>query len=204
MNIYFGTKKLGVADTSQSNIKYPDQAVLTVEAEKDAGRSRRITFNAKAGEALGLEGGFTQNIVFGHAVDANGENIVLIANASLIPDQDGMTTYRTSKNKVTFEDSKERGKAISSSTISNQISDFLSLDNTVANEFVLESLDNDGFDSFVLKPIESGGTVFFEAGEEDLVAPVDTIEETVESNHSEDDGLARRTIVDERVLVENN
>lgn len=196
MNIYFGTKKLGVADTAQSNNKYPDQAVLTVEAEKEAGRSRRITFNAKAGEALGLEGGFTQEIVFGHAVNENGENIVLIANASLIPDQEEMTTYRTSKNKVTFEDSKERGKAISSSTISNQIADFLSLDNTVANEFVLESLDNDGFDSFVLKLILTG--------EEDLVAPEDTIEETVESNHSEDNILERRTIIDERVLVENN
>ena len=111
-----------------------------------------------------------------------------------------MTTYRTSKNKVSFETTKEKGKAISSTTIANEISTYFSLNDSFENEFSLTPYETEGVESFSLEimptqeaPVQ--GTVeamdqdvdFEEV--EDKAIPVDT----VESNYS-DFNLSKTTV----------
>ena len=100
--IIFGSKKFGVSNTPVSTEKYPNTPVLLIEASKQGGKSRRIIFNKKASEVLGLEMGFVQQIVFGFV---QGGGVGLIANATDLPSEtlEEMQTYRTSKNKVTSE-----------------------------------------------------------------------------------------------------
>jgi hypothetical protein len=150
--IIFGARKFGVSNTPAVTSKYPNTAVITVEPSKEGGRSRRVLFNAKASEVLNLEMSEVQQIVFGFV---EGETMGLIANASLLGNDvmESMTTYRTSKNKVSFESTKERGKAISS--IANEIANYYGLDNSVENEFSLESFDTDGVESFSMSVMKS-------------------------------------------------
>ena len=49
---------------------------------------------------------------------------------------------------MSFDGTKEKGKAISSSTISNEISMFLDLEDDKLNEFRLESFETEGIESF--------------------------------------------------------
>lgn len=152
--IIFGAKKFGVSNAPVVTSKYPNTAVITVEPSKKGGRSRRVLFNAKASELLNLEMGEVQQIVFGFV---QGEAMGLIANASLLEEDvvQSMTTYRTSKNKVSFESTKERGKAISSSTIANEIATYYDLDNTVENELSLEVFDSNEVESFSMSIMNS-------------------------------------------------
>ena len=63
MNIVFGQKRLvNVASRSASIVKYPEQAVITVEGIKGAKKSRRILMNAKAAQYLELVVGEVENI----------------------------------------------------------------------------------------------------------------------------------------------
>jgi len=197
--IIFGARKFGVSNTPLTTTKYPESAVITVEPSKDGGRSRRVLFNAKASEVLNLEMGEVQQIVFGFV---EGTTIGLIANASLLGSEvvAAMTTYRTSKNKVSFETTKEKGKAISSTTIANEISTYFSLDDSFENEFSLTPHEAEGVESFSLEIMTSQeapvqGTVeamdqavtFEEV--QDEIAPVDTVE-----YNDSDFNLSRTTV----------
>ena len=113
MNIVFGTKRLGRIDGmgNSSYQKYTDRAVITLEGDRGAGRTRRVLFNSTAMEQMNLEKGETQQIVFGTIdADENGNRAILIANANNLANIDDLTTYRTSKNSVSFDDTKEKGK----------------------------------------------------------------------------------------------
>ncbi len=145
--IIFGAKRFGVSNTPVVEGKYPNRAVVTIEAAKSGGRSRRVLFNAKASELLNLSMGDVQQIVFGFV---EGTTTGLVANASLLGAEivESMTTYRTSKNKVNFDNSKEKGKAISSSSIANEIAAYFDLDNNIENELFLSSYDSDEVESF--------------------------------------------------------
>jgi hypothetical protein len=134
--IIFGTRRLGKSDEAQTNEKYPGEAVITVEAAKEGGRSRRILFNKTAGELLNLESGANQLVTFGTATDdVKGYKSVLVANADLIEGGSELNTYRTSKNPAYFENTKEKGKSIPATSFSKELTDFLGLDDNVEHEF---------------------------------------------------------------------
>jgi len=93
MNIIFGTKRLGQVVAKASNEKYPNHAVVTVEGTKEAKKSRRILFNTKAAELLGLVAGEVQELVFG-SLTAEAGNQVLVMSLSEVGDNAGdMTIY---------------------------------------------------------------------------------------------------------------
>lgn len=150
MNIVFGTKRLGRIDGmgNSSYQKYTDRAVITLEGDRGAGRTRRVLFNSTAMEQMNLEKGETQQIVFGTIdADENGNRAILIANANNLANIDDLTTYRTSKNSVSFDDTKEKGKAISSAALTKQMIGFLGLDENTEVEYVLQPFDQAGLPS---------------------------------------------------------
>jgi hypothetical protein len=153
MQIIFGTKRLGKEDGSNGTFqKYPDTAVVTLEGVRGHGKSRRFLFNKKASEAFNLEQGVVNQLVFGTLVNGE-EKGVLISNANDLQNLEGLTIYKTSKNAVSFDDSKEKGKAVSSSIITGDITSFLGLDDSVNNEFTLKSLNSEDIDAMILVPL---------------------------------------------------
>lgn len=153
MQIIFGTKRLGREDGANGSFqKYPEQAVVTLEGARGHGKSRRFLFNKKAMEVFGLENGSVQQLIFGTFTNGD-EKAVLIANANDIVELEGLTIYKTSKNAVAFDDSKEKGKAVSSSIITGDIAGFLGLDDTQNNEFTITDLNSEEIDAQRLVPM---------------------------------------------------
>ena len=216
--IIFGAKKFGVSNSANTSAtKYPNNAVITVEPSKEGGRSRRVLFNAKACEVLNLENSEVQQIVFGFV---EGDCVGLIANASLLESDviNSMTTYRTSKNRVNFEETKEKGKAISSSSIANELSSYFELDSTTIGEFRLNSYDTEGVESFSMEFMPNGidelsteasnqDVDFEEVSEtptptptatatvEDLLQPVEPVSvDSVEEVNSDDFAIKQRQV----------
>lgn len=151
MNIVFGKKRLvDVAPRNTSVVKYPEQAVITVESNKGAKKSRRILINVKAAEYLNLVVGEVENIVFA-PIDDTRE--ILIANtATIVGDTDEMVSYATSKNNVTFSDTNEKAKGITSSHMCKEIFKFLGEDADlgVDLEFQLSRFDSDSVEAYSL------------------------------------------------------
>lgn len=154
--IIFGTKKLGQTTTNSTIEKYPDLAVITVEGQKGAKKSRRILMNTKASELLNAEVGSVQELVFASVeMGENTPNQVLIANAGTI-DSEVDVKYKTSKNKVAYgEDSSEKGKAVTSSHACSEIFRFLGLDDSSNVEFQLNPFPSEELDAFSLGTIGS-------------------------------------------------
>ena len=155
VTIIFGRKRLGQVSTGNSSSeKYPGQAVITVEGQKGAKKSRRILMNTKAAELLGATVGETQEFVFAPVeMGENTPNQVLIANRDTI-DDDVDVSYKSSKNKVSYgEDSSEKGKAITSSYMCSEVFSFLGLDDSSNVEFELNAFDSEQLDAFSLDAI---------------------------------------------------
>ena len=180
MNIVFGTKRLGKVDGAYESFqKYTDRAVVTLEGDRGKGRTRRILFNRTAMEQMNLEKGSVQEIVFGTIdADENGNRAILIANANNLANIDDLTTYKTSKNPVSFDDTKEKGKAISSAALTKEMISFLDLDEDTMVEYALQPFDVDGglpSNTFKFVPVD----VPFEETVTDTVADVtEVVEET--------------------------
>ena len=189
--IIFGTKRLGKEDGSNGSFqKYPNQPVITLEGNRGHGKSRRFLFNEKAAEMLGLEKGAVQQMIFGTYVNGE-EKSVLVANANDIVSLEGLTIYKTSKNKVSFDEpSKEKGKAVSSSVITGDITSFLGLDDEKAYEFnVVDFVENEEVDAVKLVLMTEGETESPIGTSEE--AATETVEETVEEPVSENDPALR-------------
>lgn len=139
MQIIFGTKKLGQAVEKTSNDPFESMSVVTVEAQKESGKSRRILFNDKAAKLLSLESGSVQEVVFGCVTGETNKLFI----ASAFPEDDSLVTYRVSKNPVARNDEnyKSKAKSISSSHMSNEIVEFLELNQDENNNFELVSVD---------------------------------------------------------------
>ncbi len=155
--IVFGSKRLGASAQAVSNEKYEGRAVVTVEAFKGKGKTRRILFNNTASSCLGLEQGHIQRVVFAHVIDENGGRQVLVTNeATMGMDTSEMETYKTSKNSVAYSDSKEKGKGIMSSHICSEIFNFLEAEDTSNAEFSLIPYSAEGieFECFLLGGID--------------------------------------------------
>jgi hypothetical protein len=182
-NIIFGSKRIGVLDNApvKSHAKY-DVAVVTIEAAKGARKSRRLLFNAAASKAMHLDSGEAQRIAFAWVnADELGEKKVYITNAEELSNVDNINTYKTSKNPVVFsENTKEKCKAISSSTTCAELNEFLGLDDTVDQEFflVLNQMEGITTDTYILsteRPAE-------EVGNPTLVEEVENIEVDTATN----------------------
>lgn len=156
MNITFGTIKKSQRDTT-SHVKYPNRAVVTIEGVKGENKTRRVLFNATAMEVLNFPVGATQNVIFGFVeADEIGNRRVLVANADLLPNKEQTVVYNTSKNKVSFEESKEKGKAIGNSYLHKEINSFLEIDENISHEYELVSFGvNQGLDLYDLVKITS-------------------------------------------------
>ena len=155
--IVFGAKKLGKAVEALSNEKYQGKAVVTVEAPKGKGKTRRVLFNNTASSSLLLEQGHVQKIIFAHVIDDKGNRQVLVTNESVMGiDTSEMESYKTSKNNVAYLDSKEKGKGIMSSHICSEIFNFLEADEASNAEFALIPYEAEGldFECFLLAGIE--------------------------------------------------
>lgn len=182
--IIFGTKRLGKV-VVESATKYPELAVVTVEGVKAAKKSRRVLFNKMAAEMLGLEGGTIQNLVFASVETGENEGRqVLIADSSTMEPEAiaDMVTYKTSKNAVAFEDTKEKGKAVTSSHICGEILSFLDKDETSNIEFQLVGFDNPGLDAFSLESMNAVSVVSQDNGQ--TTPAVDSVEEVVAEDNN--------------------
>jgi hypothetical protein len=153
MNIIFGKKRLvEVAARNLSVAKYPETAVITIEGQKEAGKSRRILINNKACDFLNLLVGEVENLVFAPVEETSQ---ILIANAATIEGDAGeMVTYSTSKNNVTFSNSTEKGKGVSSSHMCKEFFKFLDMDDSSDLELELNSFEADGIIAFSLDSIK--------------------------------------------------
>lgn len=164
MNIIFGSKRLGATTARAVAEKYPNHAVVTVEGQKEAKKSRRILFNSKAAALLGLENGEIQQLIFG-SVQA-GDNIdkqVLVMNLSSVGDDAGeMTVYKTSKNKVAFADTSEKAKAVTSSHMCSEVFSFLEGDDSANAEFSLITFESDQVEAYSLAPLNITNEVAIE------------------------------------------
>lgn len=153
MNIVFGVKKFEQKEVKSSEA-WPNLPVVTVEGVKGSGKSRRVLFNTKAAELLNLEAGAYQQLVFAPIEgDENSNRQLLIANVDSLPvtGDENMEIYKTSKNKVSYnEDTAEKGKALTSSFLCNEIFHFLGHDDSAHVEFVLTAFPEDTIEAFVL------------------------------------------------------
>jgi hypothetical protein len=137
INIVFGTIKKAGRDLT-SNEKYAGKAVVTVEGIKGEGKSRRVLFNSTAMELLKIPAGAQQNLIFGFVeADELVNRKLLIANADLLPGKEDTVVYNVSKNKVSYEETKEKGKAIASSALHKEINSFLEVDENISHEYSL-------------------------------------------------------------------
>jgi len=152
--IIFGTKKLGQVSAAHiSSEKYPDIPVITVEGQKGAKKSRRILMNSKAAELLGCTVGEIQEIVFASVeMGANAPKQVLIANVATLPSTVDVS-YKTSKNKVAYDDSNEKGKAVTSSYACNEIFTFLGLEDSTNLEFQLGVFESKEIEAYSLDAV---------------------------------------------------
>lgn len=154
MQIIFGTKKLTESARTVSVEKYEGKAVITVEGQKGAKKSRRILFNNTASTLLGLESGSVQQVVFAPIQDTRQ---VLIANLETI-DEDArgeMVTYRTSKNKVSYgEDTTEKGKASTTSFMCKELFSFFGKEEDKDLEFELNEFPSESVEAYSLDLIE--------------------------------------------------
>lgn len=175
-NITFGTRKVARGASFQ---KYEDTAVVTVEGEKEAGKSRRMLFNRLAMDTLKMEEGVTQEILFGFVEqDEDGNRHLLIANVTGETVNDAVT-YTTSKNRIAYDDTKEKGKGVTSKVLMKEISDFLetSLDTQHEYNLVPFQVDNVDLNLFELVRVGHENTA---QGNDSIPVPVEDTQEPVE------------------------
>lgn len=203
INITFGTIKKAGRDTS-NHVKYANKAVITVEGVKGDNKSRRVLFNSTAMDILKLPVGSSQNIIFGFVeADEIGNRKLLIANADMLENKAQTVVYNTSKNKVSFEESKEKGKGISSSTLHKELNSFLEIDENISHEYELEffatsegldlyefkkimsDTDNQSANDYTVHPLELQPEHLEDISQDDLNT-VDTQDETAFNYHEED------------------
>jgi len=151
INIVFGTIRKAGRDFT-SNEKYAGKAVVTVEGVKGEGKSRRVLFNATAMGLLAIPAGAQQNLIFGFVeADDLVNRRLLVANADLLPGKADTVVYNVSKNKVAYEDTKEKGKAIASSALHREINSFLEVNENDTHEYSLVFFgENAGLDLYEL------------------------------------------------------
>ena len=191
--IIFGSKRLGqqLAAVSSGD-KYPDRAVVTVEGNKGSGKSRRLLFNTKAAQKLGLENGDVQELVFASVEGVKRQ--VLVANKSLVPeaDQENIVSYKTSKNRVSNgEDTKEKSKAITSSFFTREVFSFLGMDDNAGNaEFYLTAFPESQIEAHALIPVGEEVVIETNQGSHTMADVQDSVTTEIARQEAADNILA--------------
>ena len=171
LNIVFGSSKQGNQRVSEQEFTSPS---IKIEASRGAGTSRRVLFNRAATNLLELENGVVQEMLFGFAHDESNQRLFIINTAEFAREVE-QKTYKTSKNRVSYTDSKEKGKGISSTPLSNELRSFLGFnDDAVDLDLSIKIYD------------DSGEAVVYEltvmtAVEDTVVDPSDIAIETVDA-----------------------
>ena len=190
--IIFGSKRLGQQLSAVSaGDKYADRAVVTVEANKGARKSRRLLFNTKASQLLGLDNGDVQELVFASVEGDNRQ--VLVANKSLIPaaDQENVVSYKTSKNRVANgEDTKEKSKAITSSFFCKEVYSFLNIDEDGESaEFYLSAFPSNDIEAHALVPVGQEPVIETNSGSKTMAEVQDSVTTEIAKQEAADNIL---------------
>lgn len=139
LNIIFGSAKTGRTN-STSEFNYP---VIKVEASRGPRTGKRVLFNTKASQLLGLDAGETQEMLFGFAFDTDKNRLFLINTAEFANEvQD--KTYKTSKNRVSYTDSSEKGKAITSGALVDELRQFLDIPESLDYNMEVSTYSDEG------------------------------------------------------------
>jgi len=118
LNIVFGSlKTTNNRRGSKQEFDYPS---VKLEASRGPKTSRRILFNNAACELLGMSDGYVQELLFGYAETENGTRLFVV-NTDEFANEVEQKTYKTSKNRVSYHETSEKGKAISSKPLANDI-----------------------------------------------------------------------------------
>lgn len=176
MNIIFG-KPTTVKEIVE---KFPELAVVTVEAVKEAKKSRRTIFNKEASEVLNLERGVANSIMFGWVTDGDDKYIIL-SDITGLAESPTDVVFKTSRNPVSWGDTDQyKGKAISSGQLVKHINSHLG-ESEEEREYVLSPFDNPeaadlGYDLYRLVPI-ADFTAELDAITEDATAIIGEVHE---------------------------
>lgn len=189
LNIVFGSlKTTAAANSAESEFGF---ASMKLEANRGPKTSRRILFNREAGALLRLPKGAVQKLLFGFAQPTTPDESprLFVINTDEFLHETKDTTYNTSKNESSFTDSKEKGKAISSTKLSTEIRTFLGMsDDSQDINFSISLYSDEGeADIYELSVCSDR--------EEDII--VETVEETYEAVNEVND----IEVVDEQVIV---
>ena len=142
LNIVFGSVKTASNKSFEAQYNFPS---IKLEMNRGKGTSRRMLFNREASSLLKLEDGESQNLLFGFAGASESTPARLfVVNTEDFRSEVLQKTYKTSKNKSSYNESKEKGKSIGSSALSNEIRQFLSLDDSNDTDFILDLYDDSG------------------------------------------------------------
>jgi hypothetical protein len=189
LNIVFGSlKTTAAANSAESEFGF---ASMKLEANRGPKTSRRILFNREAGALLRLPKGAVQKLLFGFAQPTTPDESprLFVINTDEFLHETKDTTYNTSKNESSFTDSKEKGKAISSTKLSTEIRTFLGMDDDSQDINFSISLYSDEGEADIYELSVCSNI------EEDTI--VDTVEETYETVNEVND----IEVVDEEVIV---
>ena len=180
MNITFGTLKTVQRGPYQ---KHENKAVVTIEGNKGHGKARRVLFNRSCEEMLGLvEGNEGQSLVLGFEQETN---TLLMANTTSIPGSEEGLTYNLSKNRVQYDNSKEKGKSVSSARMHEEMTGFLGIHEDETHEYELIEFENEqGMKLFQLADLNR---IIVE--EIEVVAEEVAAEETVSLEEASDDSF---------------
>ena len=141
LNIVFGSIKK-IAPAAIQQFDFPS---MKVEKNRGKGTTRRVLFNKSACRLLELDSGGVQELLFGFAQpqEENEARLFVVNTAEFIKEVEDKT-YKVSKNYAAYDDSKEKGKTISSTQLCNEIRQFVSIGDVTDTDYEIVLHDKSG------------------------------------------------------------
>tara|TARA_R110000796_G_scaffold1671_2_gene6851 strand:+ start:1611 stop:2330 length:720 start_codon:yes stop_codon:yes gene_type:complete len=141
LNIVFGSIKK-IAPAAIQQFDFPS---MKVEKNRGKGTTRRVLFNKSACRLLELDAGGVQELLFGFAQpqQENEARLFVVNTAEFIKEVEDKT-YKVSKNYAAYDDSKEKGKSISSTQLCNEIRQFVAIGDATDTDYEIVLHDESG------------------------------------------------------------
>ena len=141
LNIVFGSIKK-IAPAAIQQFDFPS---MKVEKNRGKGTTRRVLFNKSACRLLELDSGGVQELLFGFAQpqEENEARLFVVNTGEFIKEVEDKT-YKVSKNYAAYDDSKEKGKTISSTQLCNEIRQFVSIGDVTDTDYEIVLHDESG------------------------------------------------------------
>ena len=141
LNIVFGSIKK-IAPAAIQQFDFPS---MKVEKNRGKGTTRRVLFNKSACRLLELDAGGVQELLFGFAQpqQENEARLFVVNTAEFIKEVEDKT-YKVSKNYAAYDDSKEKGKTISSTQLCNEIRQFVAIGDATDTDYEIVLHDESG------------------------------------------------------------